>query len=328
MKTWNAESILELSRAFMMSRLLLSGAELDVFTLLTTPKTLDEVVAALGTQERGTEILLDALSAAGFLEKRDGRYACPPETAAALSSEAPGSVLPMILHSASIWKNWSDLSDVVRSGKKESTPAGLFEKDALKAFIYAMHVVGRDAADAIAAVAKANASRAFLDVGGATGTYAEAFVRRYPGMRATVFDRQPVIEMAEERLSGSEVRDRITLAAGDFYEDSLPGGHDLILLSAIIHQNSPEQNIALYKKCFDALVPGGRILIRDHVLSPDRIRPVAGAVFAVNMLVNTDGGNCYTLEEMRETLAAAGFERVALVQDGEMMDGLVEAFKP
>ncbi|NLV46422.1 MAG: methyltransferase domain-containing protein [Candidatus Hydrogenedentes bacterium] len=328
MKTWNAESILELSRAFMGARLLLTGAELNVFTHLSAPKTLDEAVAAMGSQKRGTEILLDALSAMGLLEKKDGRYNCPQEIASLLSSDAPNSVRPMILHSASVWDRWSELSDVVRSGKKSGPPAGLFEDEELTAFIYAMHVVGRHLADAVAARAKAEDAKSLLDVGGATGTYAEAFARRYPGLRATVFDRPLVIKMAENRLAASEVRDRIALAAGDFYDDPLPGGHDLVFLSAIIHQNSPEQNTALYQKCFEALEPGGRILVRDHVLSPDRTQPVAGAIFAVNMLVATEGGNCYTFEDIQRTLAEAGFERIALLQEGMMMDGLVEAYKP
>ena len=110
--------------------------------------------------------------------------------------------------------------------------------------------------------------------------------------------------------------------------DPLPGGHDLVLLSAIIHQNSPEQNVSLYQKCYDALTPGGRILVRDHVLNPERTQPEAGALFAVNMLVATEGGNCYTFEDIRDTLHAAGFVRAGLIQDGEKMNGLVEAFKP
>lgn len=328
MTTWNAESILALSRAFMESRLLITGAELNLFTLLDSPKTLEEVVAALNSESRGTEILLDGLAAMGLLEKQDDRYSCPQEVATALSSKAPNSVLPMVRHIGSVWHRWSELTDIVQSGKKVSTPSGLFEGEELKAFIYAMHVAGQHTADAIAVAAKADASRALLDVGGATGTYAEAFLRQYPDMRATVYDRKPVIAMAKERLAASDVKERIAFAAGDFYENPLPGDHDLVLLSAIIHQNSPEQNIALYKKCFDALVPGGRILIRDHVMSPDRIQPVGGAIFAVNMLAATEGGNCYTLSEIRATLHKAGFERVALVQDGERMDGMVEAFKP
>jgi hypothetical protein len=76
------------------------------------------------------------------------------------------------------------------------------------------------------------------------------------------------------------------------------------------------------------LKPGGRLVIRDHVMSPDRIRPASGALFAVNMLVGTPGGGTYTFDEIRASLESAGFIRIKLVQEGEYMNGLVEGFKP
>ena len=104
-------------------------------------------------------------------------------------------------------------------------------------------------------------------------------------------------------------------------------GHDLALLSAIIHSNSLEENTELYKKIFRALIPGGRILIRDHVMDNDRVHPRNGAIFAVNMLVGTSGGGCFTFEEIKDGLAQAGFEKVRLLRNGENMDAVVEAFK-
>jgi len=120
---------------------------------------------------------------------------------------------------------------------------------------------------------------------------------------------------------------RVRLAAGDFYQDELPGGHDLAMLSAIIHQNSPAQNVELFQKVHRALVPGGRMIIRDHVMEAGRTRPKAGAIFAVNMLVNTKGGSTYTFDEIRKGLEEAGFIKVRMLGTGEQMDGLVEAFK-
>ena len=100
------------------------------------------------------------------------------------------------------------------------------------------------------------------------------------------------------------------------------------LISAIIHMNSLEQNVDLYKKIFDALVPGGRIVIRDHVMKPDRTIPKAGALFAINMLVGTPTGGTYTYDEIKTGLTAAGFENVNLIRESEAMMGLVEAFRP
>jgi len=76
------------------------------------------------------------------------------------------------------------------------------------------------------------------------------------------------------------------------------------------------------------LASGGRIIVRDHVMEPNRIKPKAGALFTVNMLVNTPGGSTYTFDEIRTWLMEAGFTKVQLLQTGEHMDALVEASKP
>jgi SAM-dependent methyltransferase len=279
---------------------------------------------------RAITILLDALVALGFLAKGDGLYSCPSGVAACLSKDSPTSALPMVLHTASLWRKWSKLTDVaLHGGPAEEIPSGLFAReDELAAFIGAMHVVGAPLARRITDLFGAKGARNMLDIGGATGTYAQAFVEANPGARATVFDQPPVIELARKRLDAEGMLDRIDLAAGDFYTDEFPGGFDLALLSAIIHQNSHAQNIDLYRKVLRALIPGGRLVIRDHVLSPDRTQPVGGAVFAVNMLVATSAGNNYTLDEMVDGLTEAGFHNIALINEDQRMDGIVEAFKP
>ena len=134
--------------------------------------------------------------------------------------------------------------------------------------------------------------------------------------------------MARKRLERAGLLDRAQLVGGNYLSDELPGGHDLALLSTIIHSNSPAQNLDLYQKIFRVLVPGGRLLIRDHVMSPDRVRPVSGAVFAINMLVGTPGGGTYTYDEIASELKEAGFVNIRMLLEGEQMDAVVEAFKP
>jgi len=133
--------------------------------------------------------------------------------------------------------------------------------------------------------------------------------------------------MARERLESEGLLDRVTLVAGDYCEEELPREHDLALLSAIIHSNSPEENLDLYRKAFRSLNPGGRILIRDHVMEPGRTRPRDGAIFAINMLVGTSGGGCYTFREIEEGLSQAGFVQIRLIRQGEHMDAVVEGIK-
>ena len=323
-----SQSVLSLSRNFMESRILLTAAELNLFALLAPrPLTAEEAARRLPGNLRALTILLDALAAMGFLGKKEGRYQCLPPASHFLSPDRPDSVLPMVLHAAHLWERWSHLTETVGSGPRSfETPHQ--DEERLRSFIGAMHAIAAPMASRVVGMVDPGKARALLDVGGASGTYTIAFLLAAPAMKATLFDRPPVIEMARKRLQEAGMLERTALVAGDFYSDNLPAGHDLAFLSAIIHQNSPEQNLRLYKKIFRSLNPGGRIVIRDHIMDPDRTEPLSGAVFAVNMLLATEGGNTYTFEEIQRDLLEAGFGRIRLIQKGEHMDGLAEGFKP
>jgi SAM-dependent methyltransferase len=327
-REFTPESIFGIARSFMECRLLLTGVELNLFSLVaSTPLSAEEITEKVKGDLRATAILLDALSALGFLDKENNRYRTPSSLIPILSDSSPTSALPGLQHSAHLWQTWSKLTDVVhQGGPAHSGPTG-FTDSRLAAFIGAMHVGAAGAADGIVAAITPGPAKTLLDIGGGSGTYSIAFLKASPEMKATLFDLPPVVEMARKRFSEAGLLDRVKLMPGDFYKDALPGGHDLALLSAIIHQNSHEQNLALYQNIFQALEPGGRMIIRDHVMDADRTRPVSGAIFAVNMLVNTPGGGTYTFKEIEESLVKANFVRVKLMQTQGMFS-LVEAYKP
>jgi SAM-dependent methyltransferase len=329
------EEILKIAQGFMECRILHSAAELNLFTILekaplTAQEVADKIVAdKIGGDVRALSMLLDAVAAMGLLSKRGAAYRCESAIAHFLAEGSPDTILPMILHMASLEPRWARLTSIVK-GIPGVTEEFNFSRNAaeLRAFIGAMHSIGAPLARKIVAAVNPGASKALLDIGGGSGTYTIAFLRAVPEMKATLFDLPEVIEMARERLDKEGLLSRVTLAAGNFYVDEFPGGHDLALISAIIHSNSPEENLDLYKKTYRSLKPGGRILIRDHVMEPDRIHPKDGAIFAINMLVGTSGGGAYTCEEIESGLSQAGFTRIRLLERGERMDGIVEAFKP
>jgi len=167
--------------------------------------------------------------------------------------------------------------------------------------------------------------RCVLDLGGASGTWTVAWLKAEPLSRAIILDLPHVIPMARECFAASPFADRVELCAGNFYTDDLPKGADLAWVSAIIHQNSPDQNRALYRRIAAALAPQGWIYIRDIVMEPSRTAPVAGALFAVNMLSATERGNSYCFTEIQEDLQSAGFADVELVRRDEGMRSIVRA---
>ena len=322
--------ILKMALGFMESRIILSAAELNLFTLLSDkPLTAKEISDKINGDVKALAMLLDAVAAIGLLRKKDDMYFCEPDAAKYLTDESPATVLPMVQHMSSGWRRWARLTDLV-----EGKPNPAMDIDfslpgkELEAFIGAMHSVGEPMARRIAADVHAGGARSLLDVGGGSGTYTIAFLKAVPELKATIFDMLPVVEMARARLDREGLLDRTRLVGGDYLRDELPGGHDLVLLSAIIHSNSLKENLDLYKKIFRAIVPGGRLLIRDHVMDADRVRPRDGAIFAINMLVGTSGGGTYTYDEIASALTEAGFVNIRLLREGEHMDAVVEAFKP
>jgi SAM-dependent methyltransferase len=321
-------AVLEEVRGFLKSRVILTAAELDLFTRLNKEQAgADDLARELECDQRCLTRLLDSLVALKLLSKQDSVYQTSAR-GALLSAEHPETELPMVLHLNGLWETWSGLTETVKTGiNPKRKPVKQRDNDSLEAFIGAMHVVGRSLSKEIADSFDLSPFKRLLDIGGATGTYVMAFLEKNPGMTAVLFDLADVIPMAKKRLEGEGLLERVELVSGDFYKDELPKGCDLALLSAIIHQNSPQENLDLYGKIQRALVPGGKLLIRDHVMDEGRTSPPQGTLFALNMLVNTRGGDTYTFDEIRISLETAGFGEIKLVRKGERMDCLVEATK-
>jgi len=322
------EALLADIRGFMKSRVILTACELDFFTVIDEKiSSADEISKTLKIDPRATTRILDCLVTFGLLNKKKAKYSIT-EKSRFLSSHHPESILPMVLHMSHLWMNWSELTEIVKKGSEREVKSGLrFTEQDWNAFIGAMHVAAKELSKEIAEAYDASRFKKLLDVGGASGTYAIAFLKKNPNLKAVIFDLEDVIPMATRRVHSEGLSERVECIAGDFYKDELPSGCDLALLSAIIHQNGPQENIELFKKIYKALVPGGTLLIRDHIMDESRTQPSAGVLFAINMLVNTRGGDTYTFVEAKNALESAAFSDVRLLRTGEKMDCLVEACK-
>ncbi|MEW6425085.1 MAG: methyltransferase [Bacillota bacterium] len=137
-----------------------------------------------------------------------------------------------------------------------------------------------------------------LDVGGGPLTYARAFAAR--GAAVTVLDLPEAVAMMEATLTpGGNIR----LVAGDFNVALPEGPFHLAYLGSVCHIYGEQENRALFRRVADVLAPGGRIAVVDFI----RGRHPFAAVFAVNMLVNTQTGGTWTWEQYAGWLAAAGF---------------------
>ena len=303
------QSLREISGGFRASRVILTANNFEVFERLKTAKTCGALARRIGTDRRATEILLDALTALGLLEKTGSRYRNAFLAATFLVKQSPWYQGDMLRHLDTLWTNWSGLDDVMRTGIPNR--AGKRHHDS---FIRAMHnnAVFR-AKDVIRAVNIRGVKKA-LDLGGGPGTYSVEMARQ--GIAVTLFDQPGTMAIAKEFLRKAKMKD-IECIGGDFHTDDIGTGYDLVFISQIVHSLSIQESLRLIEKSYGALNPGGKIAIQEFYLGRDRAHPVPGALFSVNMLVNTAAGRCYTTREMRMWLTKTGFKGIRTTSLGD-----------
>ncbi len=328
-KEWTEDEVLQMVRAFQPACILTAAADLDIFTQLDNESMTAQMLSdKLGSDLRATTMLLDALTALGFLTKRKNQYIVPAQIAEILTETGCRNILPAVRHLANCHRRWLQLAQVVKTGRPADVPASIRGETADRdAFIGAMDVFSTSLVSQIIKHLQPLSFQHLLDIGGASGSWTIAFLRAVPKAKATIFDLPDVIPLAQKRIAGAGLSNRVTFAAGDFYSDKLPMGADFIWLSAVTHQNSRQQNRTLFAKIHSALQENGIVVIRDVVMDESRISPRAGALFAVNMLVGTEAGGTYTFDEFQEDLSRVGFIEVTLLYKGEYMNSLIRAKK-
>ncbi len=308
----NPTTIREFASSFQKSRILLTGFELDIFTNLDEKGSSSRQIARdLHLDEHACERLLNALVSMDFLKKENHLFFNTPDSFEFLSKKGPG-YLGGLMHTNHLWYTWSNLTLVVKTGKSANPSEFNARGESwLFPFINAMH----DRAKKIAPVQVANIDlsqiNSVLDIGGGSGAFTMEFVSRKPEIEAAIFDLPNVIPITQKFIEKEGYSNRIKTYTGDYTKNDLPKGFDLIFLSAIIHSNSLETNQDLIIKCYKSLNPNGKIVIQDWIMNNDRTEPTPGAIFAINMLVGTEEGDCFTEHEITEMLTMAGFKNIS-----------------
>jgi SAM-dependent methyltransferase len=318
---------MEMVNAFRISRIILTAHELNIFTILKDgPLTSPVVSKAIGANERATDRLMNALVPIGLLKKAGSQFSNSDFSTRFMIKGQP-TYMGGITHMGHLWKTWSTLTEAVKAGTSVAVKQPIGERDEswLESFIAAMHARGLQQAKEIAAVLDLSQTRQALDIGGGSGAFTFEFIRENPAIKGTIFDLPNVIPITRQYISHEGFEGSVTTLAGDYLKDKFGYDYDLVFVSAVLHINSPEENILLINKCAEALNPGGQLVILDHIMTEDRTGPAVGAFFALNMLVGTEKGDTYTEKEIKSWMQAAGFKYIRrrdTPQGSNMMIGI------
>ena len=291
--------------------------KLGLFAALSTVDHDAEGLAAeIGGEPRATMLLANSLVALELLQKRAGRFGLAEASRRYLVEASPEYLGGMILFDADLWDVWGRLEESIRSGKPARLP-DMFQtrSEDTARFIGAMDSLVRARGDAewTAAHLDLGFARTIVDLGGGPGTYLVEFLRRWRQTRGAIWDLKATLQVAHNILANREpwARDRIELCEVDYNAGELPGPVDVIFMSNIIHSEDETTNAALMGKCFRALNPGGKLILKDHIMNDALVEPAAGAVFALFMLLTTRGRD-YSFGEVRTWLKRAGFEPIEM----------------
>ena len=318
-KQWTAGEMLELSSAYWRTFALQAGVVLDIFTVLDSMDkegkalTVPALAKAVNSDERALGMLVTALTALGFLDRYDDALSLPDHSRTYLSRNSEEYVGFIIQHHVHITPAWSKLAQAVKSGSSMRDVSSSYTEDEAEreSFLMGMFNVALNQAEKIAASLDLSGRKRLIDLGGGPGTYAVFFCRANPDLSATIYDRPTTETFARGIVRRYGLEDRIDFAGGNFHTDPLPQGYDVVWISQILHGDSPEKAASLVRKAGAILNPGGLLVIQDFVLDDDLRGPAHPALFSLNMLVGTDGGQAYTWKQIEAMMRDAGAESVS-----------------
>jgi 2-polyprenyl-3-methyl-5-hydroxy-6-metoxy-1,4-benzoquinol methylase len=318
-----SKKLRELWGGFRSARVLLTANNYRAFDYLIKPQSARSIAKTLSIDLRAAEILLDALTGLSLLKKKKNRYSNLPLTSKFLVSSSPYYQGDILRHTDTLWQNWSGLDEVVKTGKPHH------KAHDHKAFILGMHNLALLKAKDVIRLIGLKGVKTALDLGGGPGTYSIEMAKR--GVKVTLFDYPETITIAKRIIKKEGIKD-INFIGGDFMfassGDDIGKGYDLIFISQVLHAYSEKDNLQVLRKCKKALNNDGRIVIQEFYVSNDRTHPPQGTLFSVNMLINTEGGRCYSPDEIKSWLLRLGLKDIKerLIDDAVLIEGVMRKF--
>jgi ubiquinone/menaquinone biosynthesis C-methylase UbiE len=311
------ERLMELSFAYAPPMIISAAASNRVFDSLEgDAKTTEQVAGETGASARALGILMNALVGLGLLKKnRQGKYSLTPESAAFLLSKKPGThagffgtIAPQLI------SRWLRLSDIVREGRpavavNQETEGTEFFSQLVENIIPMSYPPAQKLGDHLK-LAKAKNEIRVLDLGAGSGIWGIALAQKSTRVRVTAVDWAGMIPTTKRITRKFGVGDRFNYVEGDMLEANFGSGYDIATLGHILHSEGEGRSRRLLRKIFRALKSGGTIAIAEWLVNDDRTEPLPSLMFAVQMLVNTEKGDTFSFNEIKNWLEEAGFKKV------------------
>jgi ubiquinone/menaquinone biosynthesis C-methylase UbiE len=319
-----------------------TAAELHLFIFLSeNPNSDFEAIREFtGVPTHQLRVLLQAVCAAGLMERKGGRYRNSAVAEDLLASDEPDSWTHVLIG----WKEiyypaLGQMTKALKAGTNtalESYPGDeptlykrLTHNPELEAIFHkAMAAFTLRSINDLVEREEFATVRHLLDIGGGDSTTTARLLQRYPNLRSTVFDQPSVSQLAHDKEAQNYL-DRIDLHTGDFFADPFPEGPDAVLFSHVLGIFSAEEIRTLLQKAYDILPSGGRVFIYDYNVTNEETTGIYGARLGLYFNILASGtGMAYPAEDFEGWLTNVGFGDVKTISGLDYEHGFHMGTKP
>lgn len=310
------QPIFEALQGFQVTAVLGTAIRLGLFDAMDSGKTgAPGLAAALGADERGLTVLLDALTATGFVIANGPSYRPSPVAQTFLVREGGAYLggLADVFYSEWQWKGHLGLAQAVahggvtEEGQDVEAPEHPFWETFVDAWTGASFPTAHAVADLLEPWASTRPALEILDVACGSGIYGATVAGAHDPSHVTFLDWAPVLKSTRIYAEQFGVGQRADYLEGDMFSVPLGGPYDVALASHVFHHFSPARCVELLARVRRALKPDGHIAIHDFIVSTSTSQEPAAALFSVIMLVRTSSGRVYSATDYERMLGEAGF---------------------
>ena len=312
----DVRDISRIAYGFIASKALFAALELDLFSHLLEPKTIDALAGESGIPAHRMKTLLATLTALGLIVRDGDGFRNSPASERYLTRGSPAyfgeyyrlqinrQIYPALEHlDAGLAGDASNLSVDQEGLLSDPAEAEIFS--------VAQHAASLGPAIRLATTIDLQGSRTLLDVAGGSGAFSITLCRHYPELAATIIDFPNVIEVARRFVADAGLSERIDLTGGNALDTDWPGNQDVVLMSYLLSAVKEDDIPTLLASAYRSLRPGGRLIVHDFMLDDDEQGPALAAQwFLLGLALQPDAGS-FSAATLSVLLAEPGFTGVS-----------------
>ena len=326
----DVRQISALTYGFIASKALFAALDLDLFTEIAKgTATLSALAEATRTAPNRLRTLLTALKTIGLVSEAEGRFTNAPATTTYLVAGAAGDFRDYIrvVNGGFLYEGLRHLEKAMR-GERIFPNKGFYEGIVYSeggvggpAFSSAQHAGSLGPARLMARRVDLSGATKMLDVGGGSGAYTLAFLKQNPGLQATILDFPETTETARRYVADAGMSDRVSHIQGNAITTDWPGGQDVILMSYVWSAVGGDDITTLARRAYDALRPGGLVLVHDFMVDDRHEGPAFAAWYLLAAIPDNPQAECLTPDFVEAALRKAGF---AVERTETMLDEITQ----